>query len=391
MLKPRLKVTFGAHVEKRARIMVVGAGTLGTQVLQGLAHSSSPRTLSLVGRSEESVVRAANLACLSAVQRGYAPEVGYAICSLDDIAHMAENISQFEPHIIFSSASLQSWWFINNLPKDKFERIYSANFGPWLPMHLAPVAKLMQAVRMAGSGAFVINAAYPDAVHPALKGAGLSPHLGIGNVANNVPALRVIAAERLGCGVERVQVRFVAHHYVSHRISRMGDANPRTFHLTVQCDGHDVTPGVDVGTIFKPLLVKYRRVGGLAGTFMTTSSALSVLEPLADGTASEVHAPGFDGMHGGYPVRLNAGRAELDLPGGVTPSAAREINIIGQREDGIADIDGNGYITFEEASMQVMQDELGYRCPKMHWSEADGWARELAARYRAYAPQTRTP
>lgn len=85
------------------------------------------------------------------------------------------------------------------LPADRFARVIAAHFGPWLPMHLDPVLKLMKAVRASGTGAVVVNAAYPDAVHPALAEAGLSPALGIGNAANSVPALRTIALPpRLG-------------------------------------------------------------------------------------------------------------------------------------------------------------------------------------------------
>jgi hypothetical protein len=335
------------------------------------------------------VLRTTNLARFSALQGGRDQEVDHAVGSLDDIACMAEEIATFAPDIIFSAASLQSWWVISLLPSAAFRRVSEAGFGPWLPMHLAPVLKLMRAVRASGSQATVVNAAFPDAVHPVLRTIGLSPHVGIGNVANNVPALRVIAAKRLGCPVAEIRARFVAHHYVSNRISRVGDPGFAPISLTFWRAGEDVTDDVEIDTIFKPLLSEYRRLGGRDGQVMTAASALSVLEPLADGQGRFIHAPGPGGLIGGYPLRLENGEFRLDLPPGLSQDDAIEINIAGQREDGISAITDDGTVFFEERAENILYRELGYRCPRMHWSEVDECAAELATRYQAYRESVR--
>ena len=57
-------------------------------------------------------------------------------------------------------------------------------------MHLVLVRRLMQATRAADFKGAVVNASYPDVTHAALAAEGLSPLVGIGNVANAVPGLR---------------------------------------------------------------------------------------------------------------------------------------------------------------------------------------------------------
>jgi hypothetical protein len=365
-------------------ILIVGAGDLACRVLQGLAHTSQARNLTLAGRNVDTGIRAVNLARFSAMQCGRAPSIEFVPVDLDDIDRTATQIAEVDPDIVFAAVSLQPWWAISLLPDEACRRLSRANFGPWLPMHLAPVARLMQALRTADSRAVVVNAAYPDAVHPLLHSVGLGPYIGIGNVANNVPALRVVAADRLGCDPGDLWVRFVAHHYVSNRISRAGDAGRAPVSLTFTRAGQDVSGKVDLETIFQPLRTAYRRVGGRAGQAMTAASALSVLEPLVTSAAAFVHAPGPEGLPGGYPLRMTAnGLVHLDLPTGLSREEAISINAAGQREDGIRRI-SDGWVEFEDEQMEVMRTELGYQCTRMHWTEADDYAHELAKRYALY-------
>jgi len=369
------------------KIMILGAGDIGRRVFDGLANSTAARHIELVGRDEETIACAANLTRFASLQRGYHSTITYAVTDLTDTARTAERIAIFDPDVIFLAASLQSWWVITMLPSHAFERLYAANYGPWLPMHLVPVLHAMRAVRLAGSKAIVVNAAYPDAVHPALNAIGLSPHIGIGNVANNVPGIRIAAADTLGKPPADIEVRLVAHHYVSHRLSRKGNAGQASLNLAILCRGKDVTDDVDVDALLASLPTRYRRTGGLRGQAMTAASALSVLEPIADQRRAVVHAPGPLGMVGGYPVMLDSQGIHLALPGGMSAQDALKTNISGQVQDGIAEIGQDGTVVFEEASMAVLGKELGYDCPQMSLDDAPAWAAELTKRFAHYANQ----
>ncbi|MFG2330899.1 hypothetical protein ACGFMM_14865 [Streptomyces sp. NPDC048604] len=367
------------------KVMILGAGDIGRRVFHELAHSERPRELRLVGRDEEAVLRAANLTRFCAIQRGYTPRVDHALTDLRDVARTAEQIAAFRPDVLFLAASYQSWWVISTLERSAFERLYAADYGPWLPMHLVPAMKAMEAVRLSGVDPVVVNAAYPDAVHPALSAIGLSPDLGIGNVANNVPGITAAVADELGLAADAVEVRLVAHHYVSHRLSRHGDSGPAELGLGVRVAERDVTAQLDVPALLKRLPDRYRRTGGLPGQAMTAASALSVLEPLADGRAALIHAPGAGGAVGGHPVALRAdGTFEIVLPDGMSPERADAIVRSGQVQDGIGEIREDGTVVFEPSSMAVMTEELGYACTEMKLSEAEDRALELAERFAAY-------
>jgi hypothetical protein len=91
-----------------------------------------------------------------------AEEVELASVDLMNVEQTSEVIAQFRPDIIFCAATLQRWGAINVLPKRISEQLYQAQIGPWLPLHLMLVYKLMLAVQQTGLDIKVINATYPD-------------------------------------------------------------------------------------------------------------------------------------------------------------------------------------------------------------------------------------
>lgn len=367
-----------------ARLMILGAGDLGQRVCYDLAHTVASPHIQLVGRDSDRVIRAANLARFSSIQRGYDSDVTHAVTDLNDVDRTSQVVSDFEPDVVFLAVSLQSWWVISTLPKPSFERLYAANYGPWLPMHLVPVAKAMRAIRACSTTVIVVNAAYPDAVHPALRGSGLSPDLGIGNVANNVPAIRAAVADRLNSRVQDIEVRMVAHHYVSHRLSRHGDTGNASLLLEIRRCG-TVVDMVALDDVLGQLPKAYRRTGGISGQAMTASSAVSVLSPLLDRTDALVHSPGPGGLIGGYPVRLSGGAYRIELPWGVSMAEADAVNRDGQRADGIQSIEDDGTVTFEPECMKILQHEFGYKCESLQWQTAEEFSDDLSGRFARYA------
>jgi hypothetical protein len=376
-----------------SRLAILGAGDLGRRVCHELVQTARPREVRLFGRDEETVLRAANLARFSALQRGYPASVDHAVTDLRDADRTAEALAQFEPDVVFLAASLQSWWVVTTLPTAAAARLAPAHFGPWLPLHAAPVLWAMQAMqvlRNSGCDPVVVNAAYPDAVHPLLAAVGLAPDVGIGNVANNVPGLRAAAGDLLGVPPLEVDVRLVAHHYVSHRLSRTRDIDPATIHVSVARKGAELETGLSLADVVAPLSSGYRRVGGLPGQAMTAASAASVLEPLLDRRESLVHAPGPGGLPGGYPARIGADRSiAVALPPGLGLDEAVEINRRGQVCDGIEAIAEDGTVAFEASAMEIMRTELGYHCETMAVAEIEDRATELLERYARYSDRVR--
>jgi len=373
----------------RSSIMMIGMGDLGGHVLEMLVRAPGSLRIITADVNEDWGYRKTNIAAFGASQLGHYPEVEFTRVDLYDIDRTAEIISKFKPEIIYSAVSLQSWWVINTLPKEVFERLDKARFGPWLPMHLTLVYKLMQAVKQTGLEIRVINSAFPDAVHPVLDKVGLAPTIGIGNVANPVPALRSSIAYRLKRPVKEVQVFFVAQHYVSHYVPRFGTMGGAPYYLKATVDGRDVTSEVNMDEVLKDLPTRFRPSGGREGQILTASSATAIILAMADDTGDFMHAPGPSGLPGGYPVRVDAKGGKVVLPADLTLEEAVRINEEGQRFDGIDRIDQDGTARFTDDASSIMREMIGYDCKAMKLEETEERARELDAKFKEFARKHR--
>jgi hypothetical protein len=373
----------------RSTIMLVGLGDLGGHVLEMLVRAPGSRRIITADVNEEWGYRKTNIAAFGAAQLGHYPQLEFTKIDLFNVEQTAETIARTKPDIIYSAATLQSWWVINTLPKEVFDDLDKARFGPWLPMHLTLVWKLMQAVKETGLDIKVINSSFPDAVNPTLAKAGLAPTIGIGNVANPVPPLRSSIAYQLGRPMKDVTILFFCQHFVSHYIPRFGDAGGAPYYLKAIVDGNDVTGDVDMNRVLAELPKRFRRAGGRDGQILTASSAAGITLAMADDTGDLMHAPGPAGLPGGYPVRVDASGGTVVLPKDLTLEEAIRINEEGQRFDGIEGIDADGTVHYVDEKMAIMKEMIGYECETMKLEETEERYRELDRKFKAFAAQFR--
>lgn len=369
----------------RSTIMMIGIGDLGGHVLELLVRAPGSRRIITADINEDWAYRKTNIAAFGAAQLGHYPEVEFVKVDLYNIDQTSEVISKYKPDIIYSAVSLQSWWIINALPKEVFEKLDIARFGPWLPMHLTLIYKLMQAVKQTGLDIKVINSAFPDATHPVLDKVGLAPTIGIGNVANPVPAIRGSIAHRLARPMKDVTVYFFAQHYVSHYLPRFGNTGGAPYYLKAMVDGEDVSAEVNMQEVFADIPIRYRRPGGRDGQILTASSAAAITLAVADDAGEFTHAPGPSGLPGGYPVRVDRNEGKVILPKGLTLEEAIGINEEGQRYDGIDRINQDGTVYFNEKSVDIMKEMLSYECNVMKLEEAEAQSKELSRRFKEFS------
>jgi hypothetical protein len=369
----------------RRTIMMIGLGDLGGHVLEMLARTPGNRRIITADIDEDRAYRKTNIAIYGASQMGFYPDIEYTKIDLNNISQSAEIIAKCKPDVIYSAATLQSWWVITTLPKPVFDDLDKARFGPWLPMHLSVVYKLMQAVKQSGIDVKVVNSAFPDACGPILKTRGLQPTVGIGNVANPVPALRLGIADQLGVKLSDVKIYLACQHYFSHFVPRFGNAGGCPYYLKAFVGGRDVTQAVDLDKVFADLPTRYRRTGGLGGQILTASSAAANTLAIADDRREFLHAPAPDGLPGGYPVRIDANGATVELPNDITLEEAIKINEVGQAVDGIERIDEKGTAYIPEWSNDIMKRMIGFDCTVMPLDDIHGIADELSAKFKAFA------
>jgi hypothetical protein len=365
------------------RILFLGLGELGKHVLDEFARVPGNHHFLVGGRNVEALQKRTTLSLLHALQLGFSPEIACTYLDVNNIEQTAETIARFAPDIIFCAVTMQPWLHITTLPRPYYETFYQAHVGPWLPLTLAPVYKLMQAVSQTGLPIKVLNASYPDVINTVLNRVNMAPLTGIGNIANNIPALRASIALKLQQPLEQVDVRFVAAYSLNHRISRQGDAGDIPFHLTALVNGEDVTHLLDRDTVFDLLPTRFNRSAKGGSQLITAASASVVFQSMVNDREVITHVPGPNGLPGGYPVRVHAQRVEVLLPPGLPLEAAIAINEADLRFDGIERIEQDGTVIFADQYMAPLTNLLGYACHSMPLAEVEQHAQELYERYQA--------
>lgn len=254
--------------------------------------------------------------------------------------------------------------------------------APRLPFALSLLYPLMQAVQRSGRGLTtkVVNAIFPDMVHPILQQVGLAPLTGIGDLANNIPAIRVALAHQWQIPLSKIEARLIAAHWVSYWMSRM-DVTGAPYHLSVVVDGQNATARIKRKELFQELRTTLKRVGGTESLLMTASSALVVCQALLCNQSVLTHAPGPHGLPGGYPVKINAQEIVLDLPFDLTLEGAKQINEAGLRFDGIERFEPDGTVVFTDEAVCRYKELLGYECPRLPLAEVKEQAEELQQHY----------
>lgn len=366
------------------KIMIVGLGVLGGHLLDMLLRMSKQHKIIVASRNDIRLRERTNLSELVAVQLGHNPDVSFIQLDLMNIDETAEIISRVNPDIIFNAASLMSYWVPTQLPRKIWNQLYYAYTGWQLPMHLTLIYKLMRAVQQSGCTARVVNGSYPDVTNPILHKIGLAPEVGIGNIANVVPVIRKSVSHILQQPLEKVQIHLIGHHHFSYRIPTTGNSAELPFNINVILDGSDVTSDLDMGAVFELLPTEFRRTRGQEGMLMTAASAVTVLEAMANETNAVVHAPGPNGLPGGYPVTLNKSGSKVILPMGLEIDEAIRINIEGQILDGVQKIDDDGTVHFTDREMSVVKRIFGYECLRMSIYDCEEWAKELDLKYKKF-------
>ena len=372
---------------RKKKLLLVGAGNLCLQILKILGPKNGFEFV-VLGRNEETTVRLCNLVALSCAQLGQFISIKPVIADLTQIDKVTRLLREEAPDILVNCASLQSWRVITGLPKLTFEQLDQAQFGPWLPMHLTLMHDLMQAVKASGVSVKTVNAAFPDAVNPILSRVGLAPDIGVGNVANLVPAVRFSIARLLECDPSDVQVRLYAQHYFSHYVPRGGLPPRASYRLLYEVRDRPEVARLPAEAIFSTVKTEFRRLGGVDGQFLTACSAVTVIEGLCSPTPVLVHAPGPLGLPGGYPVWLHDGKVDVQFSQACPQDEAVRINTICQSQDGIDEIHCDGSVTFNPQCMAVMQTLLGYSKNTMSIEQSADFARELASKYLSFKNST---
>jgi hypothetical protein len=297
-----------------ADLLVTGTGALAEAVLFDLAAMPAlgqPMDIVIAGRNAarlEWLTQAANA-------RAFALEThhrfAYMAVDWDAADDLARLLDDTRPRVVFHTASLQSMWEIAAGRDAWAAEIRASGYGATLPLQLALSLRVARAIGAQSPASRLVNACYPDASNEILSRLGYDVVCGIGNVATLAAAygaaLRIDAPARL---------RMLAHHrQVSAAIAGESRRHPpRVWIDATPALGSDALPNV-------------RLPASAALNLVTAAAGAQVLAALLGRIERHVgHAPGPNGLPGGYPVVIGGGRLVLDLPAGMTVDEAVALN-----------------------------------------------------------------
>ena len=369
-------------------LMLIGLGGLGSVVLELLAREEGLGRIIVGSRNAARGTARCNLARLGAMAQGYAPDISFVPLDLNDQDTVAEIVHREAPDIIFSTATMQTWWLPDLLPPEQAAVIKGAGFGMWLPVHLTLTLKLMAALRDAAYPGVTLTAPYPDVVNCVLgrlgsgNGLDLAPTCGVGNVDEIVPKVRLLAAQRLGAPPDAVGVLLVGHHSLNAAVfgAPTGDIPP--YFLRVEHGGQDVTEAIRADEL---LLAPYPLPPGPASHFLTAGCTVRLIRAFLSDSETLLHAPAPNGLPGGYPVIVSSSGVRPARIEGLTLAEAVAINERSHRFDGIERIETDGTVIFCPEAADVLRTELGYDCDRLAPDESEERAKELIALFREYA------
>ena len=322
-----------------SRVLVIGPGDMGTRIARGLAAAGIVGELVLVGLPPGAADEAIGL-----IRSTTDVAVRFEPVDCTSQAAVEDVIGRARPDLIVQCASLLSPWALMDRADPTARAFAAAGLGVALPMQLPVLLATMRAVRATGFGGPVANLSFPDVTNTLLARLGLAPTVGLGNVTMQLLRIRGALRAELGADAELPLVRVLGHHNQVYGVMRAelpADASERV-RVFLGEDGRRADELAYAGHPFAPGIV-YNRV-------TETACVLTLRALLRGDERTRISVPGPLGLPGGYPVAIDHGRVELDLPPGQALDEAIEwMQRIG-RLDGVEAIADDGTVTFSESA-----------------------------------------
>ena len=370
-------------------VMLIGLGDLGGWVLEFLARQEGVATIITGDIREDYGRRKTLVAEVSSAQMGYNKQFHFHHMDVNETDAIAELIQKYDPTVIYTSVSLQSWWVSFLLPPEVHEKLEgNCGIGIFAPMHYVPTTKVMQAVKKSGSKAPVVNAALPDITGPVLAKRGLAPTVGQGNLDQLVAEIKKRVSDAEGVPFHEVTVFLFCPHVMNTRGARTG----MPFFLKIMVRDRNVTDKYDHISLLSDRIIKApaKLVSWLSHPLVAASSVKNIMAILNDSRLF-THSPGPNGLPGGYPIRLSAKGAEVVLPEELTLEQAIKLNTEANKYDGWEEIKDDGTVVLTDAAYKAAKEVLGIDCKEIKFDDAEEMVKDLLVVYNNLAKKLNVP
>ncbi|MCX4272262.1 MAG: hypothetical protein OSJ71_08370 [Acetatifactor sp.] len=291
--------------DRKARVMILGLGSVGNYLLDYLLSSGDEGLeICVAGRNREKMVSDVNIVKVASLIRGQ-NRCGVDVMAgvdLNDISAIRDCIRAWKPDIIVNSSRAYPGLKYGSISWGAVRA-----YGIWSPLAVKYIKNIMEAYEEAGSEAIVINTSYSDVVIPWLKSAGKAyPDFGSGNINHLLPRIRfAVAEERRIEDYWNIDVTYAVSHFHDVVISKEGQTEGVEQLIDIRYRGEKLMP--DMARIFAAC--KIAMPVDAKRNMMNASSNYEIIQAILgavrQGKRTKLHCPGVFGEIGGYPLILN--------------------------------------------------------------------------------------
>jgi hypothetical protein len=282
-------------------ILLLGSGSFAARILFDLAATvTAPLAVAIAGRNRDRLDWLRTAANARAHMFGRPIRFVNCATNLLDGDATAELFQACRPAVIVQAASLQPGAVISATGDAWSQLVAEGGLSATAVFQALLSMRVARVLQRAHPGGRLINCCFPDVVNGLITAAGLPVACGIGNVA--------ILAHAFAGTLPEADARSlkVLAHYQTIAPWRRPDTERAGPLPRVWIRGEELP---DVLGRFAQVRLTPEPVIDISG-----GSGAPLIQAMARGAEWAGHAPGPNGLPGGYPVRFRAGELVLDLP-----------------------------------------------------------------------------
>lgn len=291
-----------------ATILLFGTGQFAARILFDIAATARhPVRVVVAGRSAPRLawLRTAGHARAAMFERPV--RIATRIAEVASAEAAAEVIAAVKPAVVVQAASEQAGAVISAKGNAWAKLVAEGGLSTTAVFQALLTSRVARGLQQSGVSAHLINCCFADVVNGIVAAQGLPVTSGIGNVA----ILSNAFAGHLGPQAGKLHV---LAHYQTIGAFRMPPASRSGPMPRVWIDGAEIG---DVAARFAEIQLTPEPVIDISG-----ASGAPMMVAMAAGTRWVGHVPGPEGLPGGYPVQFDGSALSLDLPAGLSRTAA---------------------------------------------------------------------
>ena len=358
-----------------------GAGIVGSYAVEFLARNPTVEKIVIGDIREDYGMTVLNNAVIGSAINGYYHKIVYEKVDLKDIDSISKALEKHNPDVILQVATMMSSYYYIHIIKREIKKrhlpLKTYLAGHTFAKDFVFIYNMMRALQQSNVESKVVNLSFPDNTHVVLGKLGLAPHIGAGTIDISVNGIRQQIAKRLKIPIHNINVVMVCHHAI-----RVTPISQVPYYFRVYINGNDVTKEIDglEKLIQDGIVASY--VGASTNAPMTAASGVSNVLATLNDTGEIKHAPGPNGLPGGWPVRIGRDKVDLVLPSDLSFDDAMKIQEAGLKTDGIERVEEDGTVVFTEEAVNMMRDILHIEWTRVKPDEAEEMAYDLIKAYK---------